>query len=820
MIETISLLNNAQGGKRISILKTGNFHKDEDIKNKCLSVDSGLYIWMPINSIEFANEISEEQKPYLISETSDGFYLQKVNSWIKPGQFGQDAKDGIRPIDTINSYSSGQQDEIVIIDVIQIKNPYSIEQEAWHRNPVFQSRKSIDGFGTEKITAPISEIKSELKKIIKNTNSEKFNEKKISINIRENLLNKISDSLLNGKKSTFACLLHMRFAKTGFTLQLVSDIVKSHKDLVFILFADDYTVYGSYKDWIEKKRCWGDSIKFIDAGVENLEEVITSCKENNIIPFIKVGSKTNISKIDYLKQIQSNKKVIFIEEADFGAWTTNNKERSKYLDGDIVVLESGTGIEKISFGRKIDEIFLLDITDALMIKNGVHPLSEYKKFQSDYTSFPLPKFYDIDFSIPMKKFQKNTIGESKTGLNKMFKNVKSNSEFVLSFFKSVLGIPDPNNIESFNFYNTRQDTFQYINDLNRSVSLVSLSSGIRNKELNRLRKLLLSDKLISNKFDIMVLNGDITTREESEKYTVGRLREFKPSGKSVLILAANMGKRSYSIPEIKNVFLMYDSGSQDMTAQVIARGSTEGYQYDGNVKEYYNVISCSINQNRETASVLDLFLMDKVGKLLNRFKLTTEEATSLILACFPLNIIDEQGITFNGVDYKDFIKRNPKSEVYIKAAISGINLDLLSDESQLILEKSGLKSEFISDLTENKLDLKGLKTKLKSKKSDNSKSKRSDEEKEDIENSIKILEALIVLIDSCFAIKFFLDKERDFSIKDDLNEIKSIGLKEEFENEYKIDLDICIDIFENNVIDYNLINASVDEKIIELGNLI
>lgn len=81
MIETIPVLSNAQGGQRISILKTGNFHKDENLKELCLSVDSGLYIWTSINSIEFVENISDDQKPYVISETSgaqiNGFYIQK-----------------------------------------------------------------------------------------------------------------------------------------------------------------------------------------------------------------------------------------------------------------------------------------------------------------------------------------------------------------------------------------------------------------------------------------------------------------------------------------------------------------------------------------------------------------------------------------------------------------------------------------------------------------------------------------------------------------------------------------------------------------------
>lgn len=621
------------------------------------------------------------------------------------------------------------------------------------------------------------------------------------------------------KKSTFAYILHMRFAKTGFTLQLVHQLGNYDKDIVFLLFADDYTVYGSYRDWIEKKKCWGDDIKFIDSGEGNLEMQIKFCKENNIIPFIKVGSKTTESKIEYLKNIQSNKKVMFVEEADFGAWTHNNRKRSKSLDSDIVILESGTGSNKVSFNRKLDDLFILDITDAYLIKRGIHPYKEYEKYKSDYEKFPDVKFFDINFSLAIQKFHDLLDGENKTSLNKKFKNVKSNSDFILSFFKSALCIPDIKNIESFDFFNRRQKSFGYRNDISGNVSLISLSSGLMNKNLIELQKLLLSDKSISNKFEIMILNGDFTSREESEKFTIGRLSEFKSSGKSVLILSSTMGKRSYSIPEIKNIFLMYDAGSEDSNAQIIARGLTEGYQYDGQVKNSYNVISCSINPNRTIPSIIELFIMDKIINTLNKYKITTEESTRLILGCFPLTIVDEFGITFDNIDYKDFIKRNPKSEMYIEAAKSGINLDLISEEMLTILEKLGLKSELTSTFIYNKLNLKGLKEKINSKKNENKKSNRSDKEKEEIDKSIKILESLIFLIESSFAIKYFLDKECNFSILDDLNEIKnSDDLSRKFYEEFDIDVNICVDIFEDGVIDCKLINASVDEKIIELTN--
>jgi hypothetical protein len=820
MIETISILNNAQGGKRISILKTGNFYVDENLKDKCTKVSKGLYIWIPISSIDFISKdkITEEIRPYIISESINGYFIQKNNTWLKPGQYGENTDNGIRAIDTINSYSSGQQDEIVIIDIYITNTPYKLEQEAWHSNPIFKSRKNIDGFGTEKISAPISELRSELKKLTDTKSIEMFNEKNISIDIRNELFNKIKKDLELNRISTYGYLLHMRFAKTGFALQLTHQLGKYDKDLIFILFADDYTVYGSYRDWIEKKKCWDDDIKFIDSGIDDLEKEIYNCKMNGKIPFVKVGSKTTNDKTKCLLNFPSEKKIKFIEEADFGAWTQNNRERSELLETDITILVSGTGIDKASYGRKIDDLFIYDIIDGYLVKNNQHPIWNDVRYVDDYKNFPDVKVYDINFSIPMQNVQNNLSGEDKTSLNKLFRSIENNHEFIISLFKSVLCLPDVKNIDSFSFLNKKQKSFEYKDDIkSNNVSLISLTAGLQNKDLDKLKDLLLSDDIISKNFEIMILNGDVTSREESEKYTRGRLMEFKNSKKSVIILASNMGKRSYSIPEIKNVFLMFDGGSANGTEQVIARGMTEGYQYNGEVKKYFNVISCSINPNRDVMSVIDMFLVNKIANTFNKFKgISTEQSTSIVLGCFPLNLIDEDGIDFNNVDFKEFIKRNPKSQMYIDALIAGIDINILPDDIQSVLEKSGLKSEIMTDLIKNKLELKGLKSKLSKRKEDN-KSNKNEKEKVEIERAIKILEALIVLAKSSLAMSFFTNSEGNFSIINTLNQvINDKELSKDFYQEFNIEAEICKFVIEVGSIDENLINASVDEKIIEL----
>ena len=818
-METKCLKFNSQGGKKISILKTGNYQIDKQLEDQCLKKSKGLYIWTHITNINFIenNNITSDIDKCIIANNDFGVFVQ--NGWVKPGQYGQNTEFGISPIDTIDGYTSGQYDEIIILKIFNdMENPYQIEQKSWHQNPIFKSRKVIHGGGFEKINAPISEIIDELSKNL-NISIEKFNEKNISKDIRFDLFNKITFNLKINKKFTFSYLLHMRFAKTGFYLQLVNDLGKYDDSLLFILYSDDYTVYGSYKNWIEDKKCWGDSIKFIDCSKsDNPQNEVLECKANGIIPFIKVGTKTPTNKIDFLKEVPSVKKIVLIEEADYGTWTSKSSEKLEYLDSIGVVITSGTGIDKASYNKEIDHLFLYDIIDGYMVKNGIHPIYNKESYKNDYMNFPSPKVYDINFSLALQNFQKNLTGDSKTKLNKLFKDPVSNSSYIKSFFKSVLCIPDINNINSFNFYNNRKNSFGYRDDIDNNVSLCYLPGGMKNKDIESIKNILISDKEIESRFEIIIISGDETSREESEKFTKGKLIEFKNNGKnkSVIILASNMAKRSYSISEIKNVFLMFDGGSDTSVEQIIARAMTEGYQYNGLEKNEFNIICCSVDPNREKMSVIEMFLINKIAKAFNNYNMSTEESTRLILSVFPLNLVDENGIEFQKIGFDDFIKRNPKSQMYLDAAKAGINLDLLPDDIIKTLENSGLKSDFIDSISKTKLDLKGLKSILNKKKKSNNSNKNIDE-RDEIDKSIKILEAIIVIIESSFNISLYIEQNKSFSILETLNYINNDReLNELFKIDFGIETEVCIFVINSGCINEKLINAGIDEQIIEI----
>jgi hypothetical protein len=80
-----------------------------------------------------------------------------------------------------------------------------------------------------------------------------------------------------------------------------------------------------------------------------------------------------------------------------------------------------------------------------------------------------------------------------------------------------------------------------------------------------------------------------------------------------------------------------------------------------------------------------------------------------------------------------------------------------------------------------------------------------------LDNKIKIIEALITLIDSCYNISFFYKQEK-IDILDILNRVNSDSdNKKYFQKQFGISPEICIFILNNKVINKNLLNSAIYE---------
>ena len=76
-----------------------------------------------------------------------------------------------------------------------------------------------------------------------------------------------------------------------------------------------------------------------------------------------------------------------------------------------------------------------------------------------------------------------------------------------------------------------------------------------------------------------------------------------------------MGSRSFSVPEIDTVVLMFDRGSYATVSQKISRVLTPGNTYDGEVKIFANIISLSLDPNRYGATPIDEYIIYEAEKV-------------------------------------------------------------------------------------------------------------------------------------------------------------------------------------------------------------
>ena len=119
-------------------------------------------------------------------------------------------------------------------------------------------------------------------------------------------------------------------------------------------------------------------------------------------------------------------------------------------------------------------------------------------------------------------------------------------------------------------------------------------------------------KLVQSKltdFIVVGVNGDVTTNRKAEEDVEKAVGTAKREGKRLIIISKDMASRSFSIPEIDTVFLMYDNGLLAQTIQKVSRVFTPGKTYMGVQKTTGTVITLSFDDNRDQLDPVDQYII-------------------------------------------------------------------------------------------------------------------------------------------------------------------------------------------------------------------
>lgn len=147
-----------------------------------------------------------------------------------------------------------------------------------------------------------------------------------------------------------------------------------------------------------------------------------------------------------------------------------------------------------------------------------------------------------------------------------------------------------------------------------------------------------ANETVGTGWEIVVLTGETTSNAEAEKHVKRILKEHK--NRNVLILSRGMAQRSFSIPEITELYLAYDNGEAGCTLQKMSRALTP--YFDGRFK-VGQIVSLSFDPNR--SDIFDAAMLVTAVNIAKKKKISMKKALETVLHtidifyCTPDNII-------------------------------------------------------------------------------------------------------------------------------------------------------------------------------------
>ena len=410
-------------------------------------------------------------------------------------------------------------------------------------------------------------------------------------NAAENVIQAIHDS-----KRTIVAELCARFGKTIWSGSLIREtnaqltVVASYVLTSFASFEKDLSSFEQFKDLV-----------LIDTANDDYQEVIDAAvsQGKQVVAFLSMCSGSNRQrKIDYLFGVNAARLVI-IDEADFGVHRSNQStpliEARK--DNDVVVLMTGTNGDKAASIWPVDHYLSVTYPELLIEKriNSGNTANALQHFKVDPTRHDL--VVDVEF------YQMNlasVVEIARTAEPDAFIQdgifLPSWSKFAAQpvkakgFFTNMLqavfegkGGDDSLNVD----YQTERKAKE-----GSKVAMMFLPGSTTNDNLLEIKPI--AEQALRG-FNIVLVSGaEDMSNATAERDVKEAIERAEKNNQHVLILSAGMAQRSFSIPQITELYLAYDTGDNGATIQKMSRTLTP--HKAGKVGR---IVSLSFDPNRD-----------------------------------------------------------------------------------------------------------------------------------------------------------------------------------------------------------------------------
>lgn len=531
----------------------------------------------------------------------------------------------------------------------QIKRDHLVHKELKRRGLYHKG-----GQGTEWFKIPgttIEDAYAYLDKLITELEGKKVRNKVTLRNRQQIALDEAMAIIANSGFSVNAiAYLCPRFGKTIWSMMLFNEIHKQYGNRIMLLPAYWLSVHPSFEKELDLFEDFLD-IDIIDARESNSAALLKETLKNGrraIIP-ISLHQTFDVWKTKYQWLTKLDKKDLFVfaDEGDFGTYAENQKEKLKLLldiDSNSTTSSSGKFIKMFASGTNIQRLAkCCDKIDGVVY-------TAYSQLEQSEIDIVRRKFYmsRVDkVKAEVEKFDV-TVMPSWT---KIWDKPLGNSKFIEMLLQSIVGD------------DTLRTELNLSNLANEPVDCFMLLVSANNNQMDQIKAI--AKRAIPN-WKVKVLNGNYSTNRSAEDYTVQAINEAKIENKRGVIIVANqMGSRSYSIPEIQATVIAYDRGSVDATTQKVSRCLTPGKTFDDRTKIHGHIIDLSFDPNR--SENIERLILDEAIQVQRGNKIDFTSAIKFVLSSINLFNVDDYGF-LREVRENDLFKLFSNNENLLKIA--------------------------------------------------------------------------------------------------------------------------------------------------------
>jgi DNA-binding NarL/FixJ family response regulator len=397
-------------------------------------------------------------------------------------------------------------------------------------------------------------------------------------------------------KRTIVAELCARFGKTIWTGSVVREtnaqltIVASYVLTSFASFEKDLSSFEQFKDLV-----------LIDTSNEDYQEVINAAlaQGKQVVAFLSMCSGSNRQKrIDYLFGLDAVR-LIAVDEADFGVHRSNQSKPliNARSEQDVVILMTGTNADKAASIWPVDHYLSVTYPELLVEKrigssNTSKTLKHFNVDPSRHQLYVDVEFYQMNLASVVE-IARVTEPEAFTE-NGMF--LPSWSKFAAKpvkakgFFTNMLqavfegkGGDDSLNVD----YQTERKAKEGI-----KVAMMFLPGSTTNDNLLEIKPI--AEQALRGFSIVLVSGAEDMSNATAERDVKEAIERAEKTNQHVLILSAGMAQRSFSIPQITELYLAYDTGDNGATIQKMSRTLTP--HTTGKIGR---VISLSFDPNRD-----------------------------------------------------------------------------------------------------------------------------------------------------------------------------------------------------------------------------